>query len=145
MLNPYLIIVVLFIVSGLIASVWGWMIVAKGRQTLRWPAVDGVIERADPTTDDDDLLPHIEFSYSVAGQRRQGVVEFPAGTTPTPELATSYLKKYPVGTPVRVHYDPAAPERATLEPGPRQGDWLVFAFGVTAIVIGIVSYFAGMT
>ena len=68
MFNPYIIILSLFIVAGLIATIWGWTIIAKGQKTLRWPNVEGIIEESRPASDADDLLPHILFSYTVAVQ-----------------------------------------------------------------------------
>lgn len=119
-------------------TLWGWSIIAAARRSLRWPQVDGVIEQCDLSSTEDDLLPHIVFSYIVNGQQQRCQLEFPGGTTPTPEFATSYVQRYPLGAQVRVFYNPAKVEQATLEPGMRQGDWMVFVLGLLATIGGVL-------
>jgi len=136
-LNPYILILILFLLGGLGTTVWGWTIIARGKRTLKWPAVDGVIEKSRRSSNEDDLLPEIVFSYSVSGSRHERSLEFPSGTNPTPALSASYVAKYPEGAPVQVYYNPVQPEQATLEPGPGRDDWLVFILGIMVTVIGL--------
>lgn len=117
-------------------TIWGWTIIARGRKTLLWPAVEGIIEISQQSADGDDLLPRIVFSYTVAGQRFERAVEFPSGTHPTPALAASYVSKYPKGTRVSAYYNPVQPGQATLEPGLARDDWLIFILGIVITVIG---------
>lgn len=135
-MNPNLIIIGVFIIAGLITTVWGWTIISRGRRTLRWPSVDGVIEQSTAASDSDDLWPQIVFSYTVSGQTHRCAVEYPSGTTPTPEFAASYVQKFPVSAPVKVFYNPAHPEHATLEPGLARGDWMIFVLGLLATIFG---------
>ncbi|TND01753.1 MAG: Uncharacterized protein FD120_2517 [Gammaproteobacteria bacterium] len=135
-MNPYIFILGLFTLAGLLTTMWGWRIIARARQTLRWPSTEGVIDKSEETSDTSDLLPTIGFSYMVAGQTRGSRLEFPGGITPTPEFTRHYLNKYPAGEKVRVYYDPADPDRTTLEPGLGQGDWLIFVVGLLATFIG---------
>lgn len=137
MLNPYTVVLGLFIVAGAATTLWGWWIIRNARQSLRWPTEEGAIEHAEAQPETDDLLPRIEFSYTVSDQRYLTAVHFPSGTTPTPELSRQYLEKYPVGRHVTVYYDPQRPQHATLEPGMAQGDWMIFALGLIATAIGI--------
>ena len=127
MFNPYVIILSLFIIAGVFASLWGWRIIARGRETLAWPKTNGTITQSEPASDADDLLPLIGFSYQVDNKNYQQTHHFPASVTPSPELSKSYLEKYPVGTSLPVHYHPDDPENATIEPGLANGDWFVFA------------------
>ncbi len=137
MFNTYAIIIALFIVSGLIATGWGWMLIARARRKMDWPAVTGRIEVSEASSAEDDLLPHIEYSYSVAGVAYRRRLDFPGGTSPTPEFAASYVEKYPAGAEVQVYYDPRQPAHATLERGVQGGDWLVFVFGVATVLMGL--------
>ncbi len=138
MWNPYVIILVLFVVAGLAATLWGLTIIAKGRRTLRWPSTEGAIEESSLASDTDDLFPHILFSYRVGAQTYRRELGFPGGTNPTPEFAASYVKKFPAGASVRVFYDPERPDQATLEPGLAQGDWMILTLGIAATILGIL-------
>ena len=135
-MNPYIIILGLFLIAGLATTAWGWTIIARGRRTQRWPAVDGSITRN--SSSDIDALPEIEFSYQVSGKDYRRMLDYPGGTTPSQQLSASYRAKYPVGAPVKVHYDPAHPEHATFEPGLARGDWMIFILGVIATLFAAV-------
>lgn len=138
MSNAYVLILGAFLLAGVVVMAWGWSIIATARRTLRWPQVEGLIEQSDLASEEDELLPLIRFSYTVNGELHRSQLEFPAGTTPTPEFSDSYIKRYRAGTPVVVFYNPAKVQEATLEPGLRQGDWMVFALGVIATVSAIL-------
>jgi len=137
-MGPYSIILMLFTLAGLVMTVWGWIIIARGKRTLRWPSVEGAIERSSPSSEENDILPKIVFSYRVADRRYQCDLALPAGSGVTPDFAESYVKKYPEGAKVRVHYNPEQPEHATIEPGLARDDWLVFVIGILAMVLGAV-------
>ena len=141
MFNPYSIILGLFLLGGLFATAWGLLIILKARKTLQWPYVEGIIEESRLASDDDDLLPHIQFSYTVGESAYRRTFEFPGDVTPTEEFAASYVKKYPVGSTVQVHYDPDNPQSATLEPGLGKGDWLVLVIGMGSLLFGIALFF----
>ena len=142
-MNPYTIILSLFVVGSLFATVWGWIVITKGRKTLTWPHVTGKIEESTPTSKVDDLLPHILFSYTVSGQHYRQTIDFPRGMTPTPEFTANYMERFPVGVSVEIYYDPQQINNATLEPGPVKGDWLVFVLGLCSALLGIVFLFLG--
>jgi hypothetical protein len=136
LLSPYGIILALFTLSGLAMTLWGWFIIARGRKSLRWPSVDGVVEQSLLASPENDILPKIVFSYHVADRRYQRDLAVPGGDGVTPDFAESYVKKYPQGAKVQVHYNPQQPEQATLEPGPARDDWLIFSVGIGAALLG---------
>lgn len=138
MFNTYAIIIGLFIVSGVIATIWGGLLLARARKKMHWPAVTGRIEVSEAASAEDDLLPHIEYSYTVQDVDYRKTLDFPGGSSPTPEFAASYVEKYPLGAEVQVYYDPQHPEHATLETGLQGGDWLVFIFGVATVMVGLL-------
>ena len=135
-MSPYSIILALFTLAGLVMALWGWIIMARGRKTRDWPSVEGLIEQSLHSSDENDILPKIVFSYQVDDRRYQRDLALPGGSGVTPDFAESYVKKYPQGTRVRVHYNPERPEQATLEPGLAHDDWLIFAIGLLATVCG---------
>ena len=142
-MNPYTILLAAFTIGGLLTTIWGWTIVAKARRMKRWPATEGVIEESSPSSDVDEMLPHILFRYTVEDGEYRQVMEFPGSVTPTREFAESYAKKYPVGATVQVYYDPARPGHATLEPGLGRGDWMIFVLGLGAAIFGILFFLFG--
>lgn len=144
MFNPYIIILSLFLLAGLITTLWGLAIIVKARRTQGWPCVDGVIEESRITSGDNDLLPFISFSYTVGQASYRQNLAFSPDITPTQEFTASYLQKYPAGTHVKVYYHPGDPEKATLEPGLGRGEWLVFAFGLGMFVFAMAFLFLGV-
>ena len=144
MFNPYAIILSLFILGGLFATIWGLLIILKARKTQQWPCVDGIIEESRLASGNNDLLPQIEFSFTIGQSAYRQSMKFSSDITPTQEFAASYLQKYPVGSKVQVYYNPENPEDATTEPGLGKGDWLVFAIGVGTLLFGIGFFFFGV-
>ena len=63
MFNPYTIILSIFALTGLLATVWGYIIIARARRTLRWPHVEGLIEESALSSGQDDLLPYIVIQW----------------------------------------------------------------------------------
>ena len=137
MTNPYTIILSLFIISGLIAMTWGWRLLSNGKKSSLWPSVDGTIVESRQ----DDLLPLITFSYSVAEKAYETKMNISGDISPSEEFTSSYLKKFPIGKSIPVFYNPEQPEQATLEPGPAKGDWIVFAIGFITTFFGIIFLF----
>lgn len=140
MFNPYTIILSLFLLAGFFTTLWGLRIIIRAQKTRHWPRVDGLIEESKLSSDQDDLLPHIQFEYIVGDVRYQHTMKFSNDITPSQEFAKSYTQKYPVGAKVQVFYHPDNPEVSTLEPGLGRGDWLVFVIGIGTFIFGILFF-----
>lgn len=137
-MNLYPIILGLVAVGGIGVSLWGWQTLQRARKVQAWPTVTGLIEACEPTSEVNDLLPDIIFSYRVNDRDYRRSFEFPEGTHPLPEFTRSYMERYPVGKKVEIYYDPENPQNATLEPG-SQGDWMILALGIMMTVGGVVA------
>ena len=137
-MNPYLIILILVTLGGIGISIWGWQILRNSQKMRNWPHVEGVIEKSEPSSEHDDLLPHIVYCFEVDDQALRSNFEFPSGTQPLPEFSQAYLKKYPTGAKVQVFYNPQQPSHSTLEPG-AQGDWLIMALGILMTFGGAIA------
>jgi len=136
-LNLYSAILATVLLAGLGITVWGWKILASSREIKQWPTAGGIIEESTEKPED-DLLPHIVFSYQINGKQYQRKFEFPEGTHPLPEFNQSYLRKYPTGKIVTVYYNPEQPETATLE-AETQGDWMILALGILMAAGGVIT------
>ena len=137
-MNLYSVILIAGTLGGIGLTIWGWLILAKSRKTKQWPTTTGKVEESSPSSEANDLLPHIVFSYQFNGKQYQRSFEFPEGTHPLPEFNQAYLKKYPVGHNVTVYVNPEQPDIATLEPG-AQGDWMIIALGLMMTIGGIIT------
>lgn len=140
MFNPYVIILALFALAGLIIAVWGWRLIAKGRATRRWPTAEGIVENEAQT---DDKTPILYVSYSVNGHAYRQALALPDEMPSVGTFTARHFEKFPAGARIQVHYDPAHPERITLEPGLGRGDWLVFAAGIAAMLFGMLALLFG--
>ncbi len=140
-LSPYVVLLGMITLIGIIATIWGWLIIAKVKKAKKWPSIDAKIVKSKRGMKHSDLLPEVVFDYTVDGRRYTKTQEFPADLTPDKEFTDTFLKKYPSGTMVEVYYDPFDPEQATLETAFISGDWMVFAMGVGMTVFGVVSLF----
>ena len=136
-LNLYPAILGAVLLAGLGITIWGWKILANSRKIKQWPTVEGMIEKSYEKPEN-DLLPHIIFSYQVEAKQHQRKFKFPEGTHPLPEFNKAYLNKYPVGKNVTVYYNPNQPETSTLEPE-TQGDWMILALGIMMAAGGLIT------
>jgi hypothetical protein len=136
-INPNLIILSAFTLVGLATTIWGWLGVSKNKRLRSWPAVDGVITECRPESEHNDLLPHIEYGYTVGDHNYNVTLQYPRGLTPDEEFKAQCLKKYPKGTAVQVHYDPADPSHATIL-DIVEDNWFILGAGLLMTVGGIV-------
>jgi len=73
--------------------------------------------------------PVIRYTYRVNGQMyKSGVLRHGMWGGGNQGSAQRAVRAHPVGSPVLVHYNPADPSDALLEPGVRGGDWLMLLF-----------------
>ena len=136
-MNLYSAILGTVLLAGLGITAWGWKILANSKKIKQWPTTEGIIEESTEKPEN-DLLPHIVFSYQVEGKQYQRKFEFPEGTHPLPEFNQTYLKRYPVGKNVMVYYNPEQINIATLE-AETQGDWMILALGILMAAGGAIT------
>ena len=140
-MNYYALIIGGFIIVGLAITAFGWRGFQKGKANKQWPSTTGQVSSTTLASEENDLLPDIRFSYTIEDNHYEGRVEFPPGTMPMPGFASTQLEKYPIGSPVTVHYNPQQPKQATLEPGRANDDWLILAMGIGFTAIGVLAMF----
>lgn len=144
MFNPYTIILGLFVLSGLGATLWGWKIIVQAKKSLHWPSTSGVVVTSRIDQQDDDLLPCIEFRYHVNGKEHTGKIGFSRDITPTQEFCNRYLARFPKDQSVTVFYDPEDAMNATLEPGLKKGDSMLLIIGVITLLLGVILLFTSI-
>src|SRR4051812_41814306 len=120
----------MFVITGLLTLLNGLQQDHLGAASLDWPTVAGVVEHAQVQADwmrggEAAYVAHIRYSFDYGGRRissDQMTVRDTGGLRFTGAdakvRAEQLVVQYPPGTPVLVHYDPGAPGRAVLQPGP---------------------------
>jgi hypothetical protein len=114
------------------------------RASARWPTVEGTITESklavelDPDGDE-KYRADIRFAYRVDGREFEGSnVKWGWNAIYAwRSRAAAALTPYPVGKPVTVHYDPAQPTTAVLEPLNREGMAMPLVFAVAVGGIGV--------
>ncbi len=109
-----------------------------GTDSPNWPTVQGTVLRSELKSDNENYWAEITYEYLVDGAIYQGTnvrtLGFQVGTGLGDAQET--ISRYPVGASVLVHYDPASPRTAVLEPGSHGGGV------VTALMAFILGFMA---
>ncbi len=92
----------------------------RARTTAGWAAVPGTVLTSEVETRQTGgkktSYPHIEYSYTVAGQEYRASRISAVEISGTAWIVRKRTDKYPVGSTVSVHYNAATPSDATLQP-----------------------------
>jgi hypothetical protein len=88
-----------------------------------------------------DFEAAVTYRYRVAGREYEGSDVWPGRIRPhaadgARRYVEQFLREYPEGATVEVHYDPAEPSRAFLEPHRGTGGYLVVAAAATLALVG---------
>lgn len=136
-------IMVLFLAAGIGISIWGWSVLQNARVSESWPVTDGEIlssnVRVDSDEDGTSYFGDVTFRYVVNDVvYTSDTVSFGQYGSSDRDLAESIVSRYPADNGVTVHYDPADPETAVLEPGVTWSSYLMLAFGAVFVCIPLV-------
>jgi hypothetical protein len=119
----------------------------QARASARWPTVAGTIRESRLAVEFDDTgdeiyRPNVRFIYRVGGREFEGstVKWGPPATYAWRSRAAAAIAAYPAGKAVTVHYDPAKPELAVLEPLNREGMTMPLAFAAVCGGVGLVAF-----
>jgi hypothetical protein len=115
------------------------------RQAQSWPRVTGTIVRSEVesfremTGGHTSIMyrPAVEYAYTVGALALRGnQIKLAMTTSGSQDYAQSVVKKYPQGSTVEVHYDPANPATAALE-NPTGATWWVAALAAAAFALSV--------
>lgn len=144
-------------VAGLFILGFGLWRLARGARTRGWHTVPGTVltsntiaRRVQRLRSEDEseeapemqtlYLPEVKYSYCVAGREYTGDhVRLFELQISNQEAARSVAARYPQGASVTVHYNPADPSQAVLEPGSGASAWMILAaaFGCFFVSAGL--------
>lgn len=97
-------------------------LVEEAKASEDWPTVQGQITKSQIGKKRDDgstyYFPEVSFKYAVDGKNYNGskVRTIQTNTTSSRGVKKT-IGRYPVNSPVTVHYDPELPDVSVLEPG----------------------------
>jgi hypothetical protein len=128
----------LFFLFGVaMLGIAGWLVVQSLR-TYGWRVVDGVIRTREIKAHSSGesgttYSPTISYEYEAAGTGYSGeTIAFGMMSS-----SSSYddANKYPIDKKVLVHYNPADPSEAVLEPGIHGGTWSYLGLGTAFVLV----------
>jgi hypothetical protein len=102
-----------------------------------------VLTSGDEYTTEEYYIPIWNYQYEIEGQsylsERQLIGE--PKKYNTQKIAEAKLEKRPVGSVVRVYYNPEDPSRAVLTPGAQNtGSWLLASMVITFMVLVFLAF-----
>jgi hypothetical protein len=125
------------------------------RAAASWPAVTGKIVKSDveeyQERDDDEgrtrwrtaYRPAVEYVYAVNTREHRGnKINYAMSVSAGRGYAEKVAAKYPVGSAIEVHYDPANPGTSALSTRGAGATWIIFAaalivFALAAALLGV--------
>lgn len=137
-------------ILGVIIALAGWMIAFWLGKPIRdralasssWPIAEGRVVRSalDERRDEgkQQVTADIGYEYELDGKAFMGTrVWFSDDywSSPGSEFRDA-VARYPVGTPLKVHYDPAVPDESVLEPGATWSSSLAYFLGLAMLAVG---------
>lgn len=143
-------IALLTITSAVIGQIGGLIMIRDGRESLRWPAVEGTIERSwikkhtsksNSGSRTTRYHVYVSYRYSVGGKsyrRRQHSVDRQRWRScSTREKAKRWAAQHaPVGRRITVYYAPRDPGRTVIERGTSPGMYFLLFFSLIFLGVG---------
>lgn len=120
-------------VLGLILAAAGLISLQPALRSLRWRAVEGTVTQAGSPTG--QVPEGLRYVYSVGGRQYSGSR---AAFQPLLSGGHALSELYQTGQPVTVYYDPGAPDRSVLRPGPGMLAYLPLAAGSLLFLLGLI-------
>lgn len=136
---------ILIVVGCVLLIPVGYQTLQSARESSHWPRTQGVIDRSvvevvEQRDGSNMYFARIRYTYTVGDSQYTGTrIRFGtenAGTVSS-DQAERLTRRYPVTQIVDVYYDPASPEIAVLERGPRMDAYVLLGVGVIALGVGL--------
>lgn len=128
----------LLVVGGALAFGGGRMLY-RAKASEHWPVVKGAVLSSSVETlrsrRSVSFRPHVRYSYTVGAQHYTAeTIAFAAVDTGNLQEANDYVRRFPAGAPVELHYSPRDPSIACIECGLAGiADYVVTAAGVAML------------
>jgi len=139
------------------AMLWGLVLVGMQRaasKTQRWPTAPGRVETSDVQSRQvrsrstnqrsaswkTRYRPKVVYGYDVAGVHYRGdKISYSGAAGSSDALAQKIVERYPVGTPLTVHYNPDSPGESAIDPRVPPGLYVFYLVPVIVLAIGYLA------
>jgi hypothetical protein len=129
---------VIMVILGLTLTFFGFTKFKKAADAKSWPVTSGLVTGSD-VAGTIKYYPSISYTYTVDSvvynSNSISNINF---NTKNRSVVEEFLKKYPLGTKIKVYYNGSEPSRALLEPGINTGNILLLAFGIILLAIPVL-------
>ncbi len=116
----------------------------RAQESQTWPTATGTIQASEVTSffqkGKTKYSPSVSYTYDVNGRSLTSNLIWASGgdTSTVKSQQQDVVDKYPVGSTVKVFYDPENPEFAILEPGITSTNYIVLGAGGAILLVGII-------
>lgn len=122
-------------ILGLGLTLLGLVKLKNAAETNSWPTTNGTVTSSE-MGGVMKYYPSVSYSYiidsTVYTSKRISNMNF---NTKNSSVVEEVLKKYPLGSEIKVYYNSADPSMALLEPGIITGNILLLAFGMLVLAV----------
>jgi len=128
---------VIIAIIGIGLTFLGFTKIKKAADSEKWQVTNGTVTRSE-VAGAIKYYPSITYMYTIDNvvYNSSGIsnVNF---NTKKRSVAEEFLKKYPLGSEVKVYYSGSKPSESLLEPGINTGNILLLGFGIVILAIPI--------
>jgi hypothetical protein len=126
-------------ILGLGLTLLGSEMLKNALETKSWPITNGTVTSSE-VGGVMKYYPFVSYTYSIDStvytSDRISNMNF---NTKNISVVEEFLKKYPLGSEIKVYYNSEDPSKALLEPGITNGNILLIAFGIIVLAIPVFS------
>ena len=132
----------ILVVGGMLAFGGGRMLY-RAKASEQWPVVRGAVLSSSVETlrgrRSVSFRPHVRYSYTVGAEHYTAeTIAFAAMDTGSLQEASGYVRRFPAGAPVELHYSPADPSIVCIECGlAGMADYVVTAAGAAMMLFAV--------
>ena len=128
----------IFPVVGLVVIGIGLLELYCGSKSYSWSSCEGIVRQAKVKYGSKGASsPLIRYDYTINGSLYSGE-KYRYGGIHSKHSSEKIVAEHPVGSAVKVYYDPNSPVKSVLVPGRGWGSYLIIGFGMVFFLIGSV-------
>jgi hypothetical protein len=100
---------------------------SRAYQSIKWPTTDGTVTESRIKHDGDVYTPKVVFEYSVDGHEyvNDSITTKQTPNTHSDRRPREIISKYPIGSRVKIYYNPNKPRVSYLVVGVGPSNWFV--------------------